>query len=133
MFRRIFVSIALLMFSVSCASPQKQTSANVIVSTGSYEDVFASVLRIVVDAGLVIEEIDKENGFILAEGSSTRGLTWEDPKINIILTKKDTGVEILIKSTVHGQLYDYGTSKNAVESFCSSLEKTYPKAMCSIF
>jgi len=129
--RAILISL-LVLAVVSCASAQKQTSANAIVSTGSYEEVFDSVLRVVRDAGLVVLEIDKENGFILAEGTSVRSLTWEDPTINIFLSKKDTGVEISITSTVHGQIYDYGTSKNTIESFCASLEKTYPKAMCSI-
>ena len=118
---------------VSCASAQKQTSANAMVSTGSYEEVFTSVLSSVVDAGLVVQEVDEESGFILAEGSGNRALTWEDPLINIYLSKKNAGVNVLIKSTVHGQKYDYGTSKKTVESFCSALEKTYPKTKCIFF
>lgn len=109
----------------------KVLCANAVVSTGNYQEVFASVLRVVVDAGLVVKEIDKENGSILAEGSSSRALTWEDPTINIFLSEKEGGVDISLKSTVHGQKYDYGTSKRTLESFCSSLEKVYPRTTCN--
>ncbi len=109
----------------------KVQCANAVVSTGNYQEVFASVLRVVVDAGLVVKEIDKENGSILAEGSSSRALTWEDPTINIFLSEKGGGVDISLKSTVHGQKYDYGTSKRTLESFCSSLEKVYPRTTCN--
>ena len=109
----------------------KVQCANAVVSTGNYQEVFASVLRVVVDAGLVVKEIDKENGSILAEGSSSRALTWEDPTINIFLSEKEGGVDISLKSTVHGQKYDWGTSKRTLESFCSSLEKVYPRTTCN--
>lgn len=101
-----------------------------VVSTGNYQEVFASVQKGVVDAGLVVKEIDKENGSILVGGSSSHAPTRKDHTINIFLSEKEGGVDIFLKSTGHGQKYDYERSKRTCESFCSSLQKVYPRTAC---
>lgn len=122
----------LLCTIVSCTAIQTQTTGNAVVVNGNYEEVFSSAVQAAMDAGLIITKAEKENGFILATASNNPFLTRNAPVINIFIRKYGDDISIIIKSTVHGQLIDYGTSKNNITMFCSSFTKNYPNATCQI-
>jgi hypothetical protein len=126
---------AIILFSsisVACTSIQTQTTGKAVVSGNNYDEVFSSAVQSAMNAGLTVTKAEKENGFILAVASNNPFLTNNAPVINIFVHKVNDAININLKSTVHGQLIDYGTSENNISSFCSSFTQIYPKSTCQL-
>lgn len=127
------VAVLCFFFLAGCSTTmQKQSSGSISIASTDYDKVFSSVVQAAIDSGLVVAKAEKENGFILATSSHNPFVTYNAPAINILLNKADSAVNVTIKSTVHGQIADYGTSRNNVVKFCKSLQTTYPSSGCKI-
>lgn len=126
------VSLLLLLISGCSTTLQKQSSGSITIPNKNYNSVFSKTVQAAINSGLVITKAEKENGFILATASHNPFLTHNAPAINIFVNKQGNGVNISIKSTIHGQIVDYGTSKNNIKKFCNSLQSSYPGTKCTI-
>jgi len=112
--RLLLLAMCLFVFA-GCSTPlQKQSSGKIHIPDKNYEKVYSDVMQAAVDSGFVISSSDKDNGLILATIGANPLLTNSQPIINIFLKKATTGIDVSVKSTIRGQLYDYGISKNNV-------------------
>ena len=131
--KNILVISLLFTFLLGCSiTLQKQSSGNIIIANKNYNSVFSKTVQAAIISGLVVTKAEKENGFILATASHNPFLTNNAPAINIFLNKQGNGVNISIKSTIHGQIVDYGTSKNNIIKFCNTLQSSFPDSKCII-
>lgn len=130
--KKIFPLLILIALGGCTTTLQKQTSGSVSIDSDNYSDVFSKVVQSAIDSGLVISTAERENGFILATASHNPFLTNNGPVVNIILVEQPGAVNITIRSTIHGQLVDYGTSRNNIVNFCTALQRHYPKSNCEI-
>lgn len=131
--KRLSILLLLTFLLSACATTlQKQTTGSISIPNKNYNNVFSSAVQAAIESGLVITKAEKENGFILATASHNPFLTYNAPAINIFLMKQNNAVNITIKSTIHGQLIDYGTSKNNITKFCNSLQRSYPSSKCVV-
>jgi len=131
--KKLFTVILALTLLTGCSTTlQKQSSGSITINNPNYNSVFSKTVQAAISSGLVVTKAEKENGFILATASHNPFLTHNAPAINIFVNKQGNGVNISIKSTIHGQLVDYGTSKNNIAKFCNSLQNSYPGSKCTI-
>lgn len=131
LFSIIVIGLATLPTS-ACTTLQKQSTGKAAISGQNYNSVFSAAVQAAVDSGMVITKAEKENGFILATASNNPFLTTKAPAINILVREADNTINITIKSTIHGQLVDYGTSSNNVKKFCESFGLIYPTSSCGL-
>lgn len=133
MLHRILVLAMGVAVVTGCATTlQKQTSGLASVQGKEYDEVFPKVVQAAIDSGLLVTKAEKENGFILATGSNNPFLTSNAPAINIVVLDLGNTVNVTVKSTVQGQLIDYGTSKNNILGFCDSFRVYFPETNCNL-
>ena len=131
LYRKYLLIITMAVLTGCATTLQKQASGFAAVEGKTYDEVFPKVVQAAIDSGLVVTKAEKENGFILATASNNPFLTSNAPAINIIVLDLGETVNVTVKSTVHGQLIDYGTSKNNILGFCNSFSAFFPSTNCT--
>jgi hypothetical protein len=129
---KIMTIVLFLATLTACTAIQTQTGGRAVVPGSPYEEVFSAAVQAAMDAGLTVTKAEKDNGLIVATASHNPFLTYNPPIINIFVRKVNDTISISLKSIVHGQLVDYGTSENNISAFCSSFLALYPNATCQV-
>ena len=79
-----------------------------------------------VRSGLSLTSTDYDTGLIVAEAARNPVLTHENTKLNIFVSEAGNGTSVTLSSILGGQVYDYGSSSNAILRFCNSFRQFYP-------
>ena len=88
--------------------------------------VFRNSVQSVIISGMSITSTDADAGLIVAEAPRNVALTYENTKMNILITPSGSGSLIAVSSILGGQVVDYGSSQAAIDRFCRSLRGFYP-------
>lgn len=123
----VFLSLAISFFLSACStSLGTQQTATYLIPDESVALVFTNAVKSVVSSGLTIISTDADVGIISAEGARNAVLTFDSPKINIIVSPSGSGSVVTVNAIVGGQVYDYGSSQNAIAGFCNSFRGFHP-------
>ncbi len=124
--------IASLLVLLSGCSVQTQTRGSASIPNAEYNKVYALTTQAILDSEFSITSSDKETGIIVAKAGRNLLLAHEGSSINIIVLKSGEGVNLDIRSTLAGQVADYGINEDNIKSFCKNLKNLLPEATCEI-
>ena len=104
-----------------------QNTASYFIQGQDQKSVFNNAVHASVRSGLSLTSTDYDAGLIVAEAARNAALTHENTKMNIFVSQASGGTAVSVSSILGGQVYDYGSSANAISRFCYSFSQSYPR------
>ena len=131
--KKVIGPVFLMILLTGCAtSMMVNTKGIVSVTDKTYNEVFSIVIMTATESNLILIDVNKTSGFILATMPRNPMLTWDNPAVNITVIEVGNKIQINIQATIGRQMVDYGTTNNIVEDFCNKLKKNLPTATITI-
>jgi hypothetical protein len=132
--RRV-TAVAVLMGLIGCATMQVSTPGRAMIPAEGtdYGAVFTAAMRAVRNADFVLNDSDRESGFIYAtKGANPLITETKNLQLSIQVIEEEGSFVVDLKSNLVGQLVAYGATRTVVEEYCKELVKLIPEATVTI-
>lgn len=127
----VFASVMSVLLLMGCTTVQTRATAEATVVKADFETSFQAAMNAAMSAGFTIAAADKTTGLINGTRGANQMFAQHNPAINISVQRRQAGIVIVIGSSIGGQMFDYGVTRETVEDFCAALQKQIQVSSCA--